>query len=104
MEQLSTKIAILGRNFPNPLDHNTVIPFSLPETSRVFDVTLSIIDVNGRIVTIIADGKFNPGFHQVEWNLTNNIGQSLKKGLYLYRIDIQSDNTSTSQTRTLIIK
>jgi len=104
MDKLSTRTVLLGRNFPNPLEHSTLIPFSLPNTSRIFNVILSIIDLQGRKLITLLDGKLPPGYYQVEWDLSENAGLYIKDGLYLYRIDIQSDNLNTSQSRTLIIK
>ena len=40
----------------------------------------------GRIVKTIINGQQTEGYKSVQWNATNNAGQPVSAGLYLYTI------------------
>ncbi|MCB9069089.1 MAG: T9SS type A sorting domain-containing protein [Calditrichae bacterium] len=52
-------------NYPNPFNPATTIAFTLPQPATV---QLDIFDLNGRLVTTIADGSFGVGRHQSTWD------------------------------------
>ncbi len=68
----------LSQNFPNPFNPVTSIKFSLPEAS---DVTVHVYNVLGQRVATVADGFYEPGEYQVEWD-----GARRASGVYFYRI------------------
>ncbi|RPI01069.1 MAG: T9SS C-terminal target domain-containing protein [Ignavibacteriae bacterium] len=68
----------LGQNYPNPFNPATEIKFALPTNSHVL---LTVYDVNGRVVSTIADADYSAGFHTVNWNASN-----AATGVYLCRI------------------
>ncbi len=65
--------------YPNPFNPNTTITFSLPQTVRI---KLSVYDIAGRSVSVLADESFTPGIHQVPFN-----AGSLSSGLYFAHIE-----------------
>jgi hypothetical protein len=69
----------LGRNYPNPFNPSTVIPFTVKDPCRV---TMKICDVLGREVAVPADGHYGPGTHSVRFNASG-----LSSGLYLVRME-----------------
>lgn len=69
-------------NYPNPAEGNTTVSFELEESSAV---ELHIFDLQGKLVTTVADDKFAAGEHKVEVDLTD-----LKSGNYLYSIQAGS--------------
>ncbi|MBN2202174.1 right-handed parallel beta-helix repeat-containing protein, partial [bacterium] len=51
-------------NHPNPFNPATLISFALPEPSGV---TLEILDLRGRRIERRDCGRFEAGFHEIEW-------------------------------------
>ena len=73
----------LHNNYPNPFNPVTNIVYDIPEAT---DVTLEIYNVMGQRVRTLAQGNHEPGRYQIVWNATNDIGQALSSGMYIYRI------------------
>ena len=73
----------LHNNYPNPFNPVTNIVYDIPE---VTDVTLEIYNVMGQRVRTLAQGSHEAGRYQIVWNATNDFGQALSSGMYIYRI------------------
>jgi len=65
-------------NYPNPFNPTTTIRFAIPKSSRV---TLSIYDLNGRIIERLVDEQKEPGYYSVQWNASR-----YSSGMYFYKI------------------
>lgn len=77
--QLDGKQAFdLQQNYPNPFRGETIIRFTLPYKTTV---SLSIFDMNGRLVKVLANGSKDSGTHAV--TLQSGI---LTSGLYYYKL------------------
>jgi Tol biopolymer transport system component len=68
------------QSFPNPFKENTTISFHVAEASHV---TVSIFDVTGRQLNILADADYQPGSYQVQWNGRGQQGLALANGCYI---------------------
>ena len=66
---------------PNPAPGMARIEFALPVAARV---DLRVLDVQGRTVTVLADGPFQPGRYQLTWNGSSERGR-VPAGLYYVR-------------------
>jgi hypothetical protein len=86
----------LSQNIPNPFNPTTSIAFSLPERG---DISLKIYDVSGALVRTLAEGSFDPGPHDVQWNGRDNAGNSVSSGVYLYRLTTGKQ----SMTRKMVL-
>jgi hypothetical protein len=73
----------LRQNRPNPFRAGTSIQFELPSAGHV---TLEVFDVNGRLVTTLANQAFAAGSHVVEWRGRDANGGSVNAGMYFYRL------------------
>jgi hypothetical protein len=73
----------LGQNYPNPFNPMTVIEFSVPERA---DVKLDIYNILGRKVKALVDREMAAGDYTVQWDGTNQSGQAVATGIYLYRL------------------
>ncbi len=73
----------LHQNYPNPFNNSTVFSFNLPERGNV---TLQIVDINGRIVNTLIDRAFASGFHSINWDGTDAQNNALASGLYFYTL------------------
>lgn len=69
-------------NYPDPFNPSTTLQFSLKSAQIV---SLLIYDVLGREIKKLADEKFNPGLHKIEWNGTDYSGNRVSSGIYIYR-------------------
>ena len=73
----------LGQNFPNPFNDRTVLQFELSKPTRV---NLVIYNLRGEKVKILLDATREAGRYALEWDGTNQAGEFVASGLYLYRM------------------
>jgi hypothetical protein len=73
----------LDQNVPNPFNPTTTISFTLPAPQHV---TLSVFDVEGRLVRVLADEALAGGFKQYQWDGTDAAGVEASSGVYFYRL------------------
>jgi hypothetical protein len=66
--------------YPNPFNPVVTIPFEL---SGAGHVSLSVYDIRGRRVSILADGQYKAGQHRVIWQGKDNSGRNLPSGVYI---------------------
>ena len=69
----------LFQNYPNPFNPSTAIEFSLPVNSNV---TLTIYNLLGQVVTTLVNEDKPAGTYSVEFNAT-----SLPSGIYFYKLE-----------------
>ncbi|MAZ93609.1 MAG: hypothetical protein CMF58_04260 [Lentimicrobiaceae bacterium] len=74
----SQMTANVSQNFPNPFTISTHIEFSL---TRKDHIIISIYDMKGKQVSVIADGNFYDGTHTIEWNASD-----FEAGCYFYTL------------------
>ena len=73
----------LRQNYPNPFNPSTQIQYALPSETRV---VISIYDITGRKVRTLVNEVQSPGYKNVMWNATNEIGRPVSAGMYIYSI------------------
>ncbi|GJQ63229.1 MAG: hypothetical protein SCALA702_22820 [Melioribacteraceae bacterium] len=74
----------LEQNYPNPFNPATKIRFNLPMKS---DIRLTVFDMLGRVVDVIASGEYQAGYHEVDFS-----GEQLSSGLYIYNLSGKGDD------------
>lgn len=74
----------LGRNYPNPFNSYTVIPFELP---RPAEVRLVVYDIFGRRVRTLAEGELPAGRYSTNWDGRDDAGREASSGVYLYKLE-----------------
>ena len=82
---------IIGQNFPNPFNPNTLIEFELIQDT---DVEVKVYNLAGKEISVLHKGFLSKGLHQFEFD-----GSGLSSGLYFYQIT----TSLTSQTRKMIL-
>jgi len=75
----------LGRNFPNPFNPRTVIPFSIATSGH--HVQLTIYDLAGRRICDLVDDTMPAGTHAVTWNGTDANQRTVAAGVYFYVLE-----------------
>jgi hypothetical protein len=73
----------LNQNYPNPFNPVTTLRYELPENALV---NITIYDMMGRVVSNLVSNQQRAGYKSVQWNATNNTGQPVSAGIYLYTI------------------
>jgi len=73
----------LHDNYPNPFNPTTTFRFDVPEVS---DVTLSIYNMLGQRVRTFNHQNTSAGYHSVTWDATNDLGDQVGAGVYLYQL------------------
>ncbi len=79
----SAERPLVWGNFPNPFSAATTIRFDLPESRRL---RLGVYDAGGRQVTLLAEGRFDPGTSRVVWNGRDDGGRPVASGVYFVRL------------------
>ncbi|SVA64269.1 uncharacterized protein METZ01_LOCUS117123 [marine metagenome] len=77
----------LHENYPNPFNPTTTLRFDLPEVS---DITLTIYNMLGQKVRTFDYQNTSAGYHSVTWDATNNLGQQVGAGVYLYQLQTKN--------------
>ena len=86
----------LKGNYPNPLDGETRIAYTLKKESRV---QLTIYDLLGRRIRTLVDGSMQKtGPHEVVWDGRNAFGAPVASGVYVYRIEAGSFSATGKMT------
>ncbi|KPK96162.1 hypothetical protein AMJ80_01530 [bacterium SM23_31] len=70
-------------NYPNPFNPETTIRYEIPTSSFV---TLRIYNVMGEVVRTLVYTQKDPGRYSAVWDGTNEFGQTVSSGLYIYRM------------------
>ena len=74
----------IQQNYPNPFNPVTTLHYDLPEDALV---NITIYDMMGRVVSNLVSSQQRAGYKSIQWNATNNTGQQVSAGLYLYSIE-----------------
>jgi hypothetical protein len=82
--------------YPNPFNPVTTIGYYLPNKGSV---NITIYDMMGREIKVLQSGIQTPGHSKVQWNATNNKGQPVSAGVYLYQINIDG----TMDTKKMVL-
>lgn len=73
----------LKQNYPNPFNPSTDIVFSLEQSSNI---TLTIFNVLGQKVKVLADESKLAGTHSLSWDGRDEMGSLVSTGLYFYTL------------------
>ena len=72
-----------ARAYPNPFNPRATIAVTLARTSRV---SLTVVDVAGRLVRELHKGELAAGEHVFTWNGSDRAGRALASGTYFFRV------------------
>lgn len=82
--------------YPNPFNPTITVEFMI---NKLQEIRLSIFDLLGREVNILAKGQFQTGRYRARWQGTGAQGAAVSTGIYFIRL--QSDQAS--QIRRLLL-
>jgi hypothetical protein len=73
----------VAQNYPNPFNPSTEIHYAVPRSYRG-RVKLVIYNILGQQVRTLVSAEREPGYYTVTWDGTNDAGQKVASGMYLY--------------------
>ena len=91
-------------NFRNPFRAQTQFIFSLPDDGRV---TLEVYNRAGELVRqLINNQSYSFGVHYYPWDSTNNAGERLAPGTYIYILNFRATDgeQKTARKKAVILK
>ena len=74
----------IHQNYPNPFNPVTTLQYDLPNDASV---NITVYDMLGNVISELVNEVQNSGYKSIQWNATNNQGQPLSAGVYLYSIE-----------------
>ena len=83
LRALPTEYA-LSRNYPNPFNPDTQIPYQLPEAG---EVSLVVYNTLGQRVRVLVRKREEAGFYRVVWDGKDARGRQVSSGIYLVRME-----------------
>ena len=87
----------LSKNYPNPFNPSTTIPYELKEEGLV---SMVIYDLNGAEVKTLVSENVPTGSYQAVWNGLNNTGENVASGRYI--VKMSAPGFSDTITMTLL--
>ena len=75
-------------NYPNPFNPQTSIRYNLDIDSNI---KITVYDLLGNVVNELFQGFQSSGNNSINWDATNNTGQLVSSGVYIYKI--QTDDS-----------
>jgi methionine-rich copper-binding protein CopC len=69
----------LSNNYPNPFNPVTTLHYDVAEPAQV---QIRIVNLNGQLVRVLADGLTASGSYTVQWNGTDQSDQPVASGIY----------------------
>ena len=88
----------LRQNYPNPFNPTTSIRYGLSEDSHV---TLTIYNMLGQPIATLVNEQQSAGYREVVWNGTNDAGETIVSGIYIYRL---ATGKYTATRRMVLLK
>lgn len=85
----------LKQNFPNPFNPQTTIEYSL---SNPGFVTLSVYDINGKLIKLLERDVKRAGDYSVTFNASD-----LSSGIYYYKLTIANGSNSITETKKMVL-
>jgi flagellar hook assembly protein FlgD len=78
-------------NYPNPFTTSTAFVFTITGSEVPQNIKIQILTITGRIVREIIKDELGPlhigrNITEFKWNGTDQYGQKLGNGVYLYRV------------------
>ncbi|MCH2651242.1 MAG: right-handed parallel beta-helix repeat-containing protein, partial [Candidatus Marinimicrobia bacterium] len=77
------EVFTLHQNYPNPFNPTTLIRYDLALSEYV---SINIYDLMGHKIKSLVNVNQDPGYRSISWDATNDLGQPVSAGMYIYTI------------------
>ena len=86
-------------NFPNPFSTETWFQFKHNRPGENLTIRIDIFSTSGQLVRSIQSILYTDGFSSpsISWDGTDFTGQSLGRGIYIYRVTASTHNGEITQ-------
>ncbi len=81
----------LSQNFPNPFNPATQITFELASPTKI---ELSVFNLTGQKIVTLVDEVQAAGINTIEWRGTDERGNRVSSGVYIYRLSTEQFSES----------
>lgn len=88
---LPARVIELGRNYPDPFNSQTEIPYRVKQTT---EIQIDVYDMLGRRITTLFKGQKTSGTYRAHWDGKDDSGKSVSSGLYLLKISASGYSVS----------
>lgn len=78
----------VSKAYPNPFSKMTTISYALSNASNV---KVQVFNAAGQLVKTLADEAQTAGQHAIQWDGTNQYGESVSAGTYFYQVQAGSN-------------
>ena len=75
----------ISDNYPNPFNPITNLKYELSNHSFV---NLTVYDIMGNEIRNLVNASQSSGHKSIQWDATNNIGETMPSGFYIYKIQV----------------
>ena len=79
---------VLLQNAPNPFNRSTVISFQVPVALAGEEARLTIYNLTGQRVRVLAADTWQAGEHRLTWDGRDQQGRAVASGVYIYRLEM----------------
>ena len=79
-DKIIPSVFSVSDNYPNPFNPRTQFTVSLPKMSHI---VVTIYDISGRQVALLAEGDYNAGQYRMEWDGMMGMNAAAPSGVYL---------------------
>jgi subtilisin family serine protease len=87
---------MIVQNHPNPFAAATSIRFAV---ARHEELTVSVFDIAGRRIRVLAASAFDPGEYTVSWDARDDRGEKVSAGIYFARLE----GNGIDETRKMVL-
>jgi hypothetical protein len=86
-------------NYPNPFTTRTMFWFEHNHPGEELRVDIQVFTVTGKLIKTIRQTIFSPGnrSNEVEWDGRDDYGSKIGRGVYLYRLRVQTADGKAAQ-------
>jgi len=103
-EELKPAGITLGNAYPNPFNQSTVMPFTLPKGNGIYTVKVEIYNTMGQRVKVLMDNQLDNGYHSISWDGTNEAGQVVSEGIFIYKLGVSHAEGRKDLTGKMIFR
>jgi hypothetical protein len=97
---LPERYDILKQNYPNPFNSETVIEYTLWGHAKR-DVEIVVYNILGQRIALLKNYTESGGSHNVTWDGTDDLGNSVPSGVYFY---VLKSGDQTQSRKMLLLK
>jgi hypothetical protein len=90
----------LSQNYPNPFNPETTIEYTLLQPGKV---DLTIYNKKGKEIRELVQESKPAGYFSTKWDSRNNDGKKSASGIYIYQIEIKTQDLSFVDSKKMIL-